>query len=456
MSETPDPGRLDPRTPPPPIELPSAIRGEYRKRSYEDSWDYENQDEGDDEDERSSDPDDLDQEEAVPLGNHLYEQPWDQTVEANEPSVRPVVSEYLPTPVRERDDYRREEPQAEEEAASWRTRRTSYPVPDEGAFKLGLWGSPQSGKTTYLAALRHATGAGDNGCGSWNIYPRNETSRDLMVTFTHTLVHERRFPAATLGATEPLEWLFVGDIARSKFDRRRLLRRGRLESRFVLDLIDVTGGAFSDDPEKKNVAPEVAAAAVDQLTRARGLIYMFDPIGEKENRDSSTYMNRTMAELLRRFADGRRAGLHLPHHVSVCVSKFDHPAIFQQARRMGLVNYGEDGMPRVLDRHAEQFFDALCSGDFWPERDEQAQASAQFVRDQLRTVFDRRKLRYFVTSSIGFSRPPGWDPSVTRFDPRDFANFQMRGGLHGIKGPIYPVNVLEPLISLQQQFSGRA
>jgi len=453
MSETPDPGRLDPRTPPP-IELPSAIRGEYRKRSYDDSWDYENQEDGDDED-KSSDLDGLDQEEAEPL-RYPYEQSWDQPEEANEPSVRPVASEYLPTSVRERDDHRREEPQAEEEATSWRTQRTSYPVPDEGAFKLGLWGSPQSGKTTYLAALRHATGAGDNGCGSWNIYPRNDISRDLLVRFTHTLVHDRRFPAATVGATKPLEWLFVGDIARSKFDRRRLLRRGRLESRFVLDLIDVTGGAFSDDPEKNNVAPEVAAAAVDQLTKARGLIYMFDPIGEKENRDSSSYMNRTVAELLRRFADGRRAGLHLPHHVSVCVSKFDHPAIFQQARRMGLVNYGGDGMPRVLDRHAEQFFDALCSGDFWSERDEQAQASAQFVRNQLRTVFDPCKIRYFVTSSIGFSRPPGWDPSVTRFDPRDFANFHMRSGQPGIKGPIHPVNVLEPLISLQQQLSERA
>ena len=224
----------------------------------------------------------------------------------------------------------------------------------------------------------------------------------------------------------------------------------------MLDLIDVNGGAFSDNPAEKLVAPEVAEAAVDQLTRARGLIYLFDPIGEKENRDSSTYMNRTVAELLRRFADGRRAGLHLPHRVSVCVSKFDHPAIFQQARRMGLVNYGKNGMPGVLDEHAEQFFDALCSGDFWPERDEQAQASAQFVRNQLRTVFNPRKIRYFVTSSIGFSRPPGWDPSVSRFDPADFANFHMRGGLPGIKGPIHPVNVLEPLISLQQQLSGRA
>lgn len=452
MSETPDPGTPDPRKPPP-IELPSVIRPEYHRRSGQDSGAYENQDEGNDQEASSSGLDEPDQE-PVPLWPPSPRDQTDQTIESKAASVGlyPQISS-----VRERNERPGEQPRTDEAFAPSSTRRTPYPAAEEGTFKIGLWGSPQSGKTTYLAALRHSTGTGDSGCGSWNIYPRNELSRDLLVRFTHTLVHDRRFPEATiLGAPVALEWLFVGDIAGSKFDRRRLRRRGRVESRFVLDLIDVNGGAFSDNPAEKLVAPEVAEAAVDQLTRARGLIYLFDPIGEKENRDSSTYMNRTVAELLRRFADGRRAGLHLPHRVSVCVSKFDHPAIFQQARRMGLVNYGKDGMPRVLDEHAEQLFDALCSGDFWPERDEQAQASAQFVRNQLRTVFDPRKIRYFVTSSIGFSRPPGWDPSVSRFDPADFANFHMRGGLPGIKGPIHPVNVLEPLISLQQQLSGRA
>jgi hypothetical protein len=431
------------------------VQPEYQRRSYEDSWDYESPDEGDDEDEGSADLDDSGQAEAAPLRG-MYEQSWGQPEDATRPDVR-SAHDYPPASVREWEEHLHEEPQAEEAIAPRGTSRASYPMAEDGAFKIGLWGSPQSGKTTYLAALRHATGIGDTGCGSWNIYPRNESSRDLLVRFTHTLVHDRRFPEATiLGATVPLEWLFVGDIAGSKFDRRRLRRRGTVESRFVLDLIDVTGGAFSDDPAKAGVSEDVAVAAVDQLTTARGLIYLFDPIGEKDNRNSSAYMNRTIAELLRRFADGRRAGLHLPHHVSVCISKFDHPLIFQQARRMGLVNYGKDGMPRVLDQHAEQFFDALCSGDFWPERDERAQASAQFVRNQLRTVFDPRKIRYFVTSSIGFSRPPGWDPAGSRFDPADFANFHVKGGLPSIKGPIHPINVLEPLINLQQQLSGRA
>src|SRR5215469_5993030 len=35
--------------------------------------------------------------------------------------------------------------------------------------KIGLWGSPASGKTTYLAALRHAVSQSDSTSGRWNI-----------------------------------------------------------------------------------------------------------------------------------------------------------------------------------------------------------------------------------------------------------------------------------------------
>ena len=209
MSETPDPGTPDSRKPPP-IELPSVIRPEYHRRSWQDSGAYENQDEGDDQEESSSGLDEPDQEPA-PLWPDWHRDQADQTIE---PSVASVGLYPQVSSVRERDERLREEPHADEAFAPSSTRRTPYPVAEEGTFKIGLWGSPQSGKTTYLAALRHSTGAGDNGCGSWNIYPRNELSRDLLVRFTHTLVHDRRFPEATiLGAPVALEWLFVGDIA---------------------------------------------------------------------------------------------------------------------------------------------------------------------------------------------------------------------------------------------------
>ena len=318
----------------------------------------------------------------------------------------------------------------------------------EGAIKIGLWGSPASGKTTYLAALRHAVGVGAAGYGSWTIYPCNPQSKELMVRFTHTLVTERQFPPPTfVGASVPLQWLFVGDLAKTQFDHR-WLRRGTMESRFLLDLIDVNGGAFADRPDN----PRVASEALRHLTDAEGLIFLFDPIRERERRDSSNYVNNTIAELSARYLNRGNAKPHLPHHVAVCVTKFDHPRVFQQARELGFVNNGEDGMPRVLDEHAEQFFDALCSGDFWSELDEGNQASAMFVRQELRRVFDPKNIRYYVTSSIGFRQPPRWSPAAdSRFDPRDFANYYEANGQTGIRGAIRPINVLEPLITLTQR-----
>jgi hypothetical protein len=323
-------------------------------------------------------------------------------------------------------------------------------------LKVGLWGSPSSGKTTYLAALRHAIGTASRAnIGSWNIYPLSDPSAELLIRFTHELVSERKFPEATdVGAVVPLEWLFVGDLAGSRFGPRRSIfrRAAGHDSRFVLDLVDVSGEAFGEDTER--VSREVATRAIDHLAAAQGLIYLFDPVTEKSEKNASTYVNRTITGLSQRLVDRGREERYLPHQVSICITKFDHPEVFQQARRAGLVNYGADGLPRVLDQHAEQFFDALCDGTFWGHRDERGEAGAQFIRNTLKNSFHPANIRYFVTSSIGFWHPPGWNGDTSTFDPEFFANFNEIGdGKKRIKGPIHPINVLEPLIFLHQRMA---
>ena len=328
-------------------------------------------------------------------------------------------------------------------------------APAGNTLKVGLWGSPSSGKTTYLAALRHAIGTASRAnIGSWNIYPLSDPSAELLIKFTHELVSERKFPEATdVGAVVPLEWLFVGDLASSRFGPgRSIFRRGTgHDSRFVLDLVDVSGEAFGD---KTKVAPDVVTRAIDHLAAAQGLIYLFDPVTEKSEKNASNYVNRTITGLSQRLVQRGSVERYLPHHVSVCITKFDHPEVFQQARRAGLVNYGPDGLPRVLDEHAEQFFDALCEGRFWGYRDERGEPGAQFIRDTLKNSFHPSRIRYFVTSSIGFWHPPGWNGDASTFDPEFFANFNEIGnGEKRIKGPIHPINVLEPLIVLQQRLA---
>ena len=121
---------------------------------------------------------------------------------------------------------------------------------------------------------------------------------------------------------------------------------------------------------------------------------------------------------------------------------------------MNLVTYGDDGMPRVRDTDAEQFFDELCTGKFWSRRDERGQQSARFVRDKLRQVFRRENIRYFVTSSIGFwMEPPTENEASDSFNLDDFENVHDRDQEPSIRGKVRPINVLEPLISLQQRIA---
>lgn len=327
---------------------------------------------------------------------------------------------------------------------------------DPGTTKIGIWGPPGSGKTTYLAALRHAVAHAHESCGQWAIFGKDERADQLLADFTHRLVDEQQFPELTAFASSvSVQWNFIGDIAGTRFDPRRFRRRGPMDSKFVLDLIDVTGEAFGYAPTM--VPASVVNEALRHIEESQGLIFLFDPITERKRRTAAYYLNQTLTTLagrIQRQQSKRMVGRYLPHYVAVIVTKFDDSELFQQARRLGMVSDGPDGLPRVADEHAHAFFDALCEGGFWEELDERGYTSASYVRDQLRTYFDPDRVRYYVSSSIGFWRPPGWTPSARRpgakFDPVDFANIRFTDGVPMIRGPIHPINVLEPLIALQQ------
>jgi energy-coupling factor transporter ATP-binding protein EcfA2 len=328
---------------------------------------------------------------------------------------------------------------------------------------IGLWGAPGSGKATYVAALQHALLQTDASVGRWALYPRTETSMEALIKWTHRLVNEGLFPEAHDGG-DPTElvWRLVGDLTGSQYTRRRIWRpRPPAESEFELDLIDADGEFFSYSPAGRPVPPGWVDIALRHLTRAKGLIFLFDPVTEREQRIAAGYMNSILLRLSRRIMDeGRLVGPYLPHYIAVCITKFDHKDVFRQAREAGLVNYGPDGMPRVLDEQAEKLFDTICEGTFWPPLLTDTPGGALFVRDQLRRFFHPDRIRYYVTSSVGYRKPPGWDPGAAmrpgfEFDPEDFANVAQDGNRERILGPIRPVNVLEPLVDLQMRIAGR-
>ena len=360
------------------------------------------------------------------------------------PINQPTPSDAVPVYKGESDSRRPLRPEAQPTTARAET------------VTIALLGAPASGKTTYLAALRNAVSSFNSSVGRWAILPTNDVSSQALASWSHRLIAERTFPEATYPeAAVPLEWLFVGDLAGSKFQRRPWWRRraGEVESRFKLDLIEVGGGGlYRHDP----VNSQFAAGAIDRLANADGIIYLFDPIGDRDNRDSAAYLNAVTNELKMSFAKRRELPRYLPHQVSVCVTKFDEPAIFRQALRMGLVASDDDGMPKVHDEDAELFFDELCTGRLRGELDEHDQQSARIVRNTIRHLFHPDHIRYFVTSSIGFwTEPPTEDKTSAGFNPNDFVNVYEQDGQPAIRGAVHPINVLEPLIDLQQRITRR-
>jgi hypothetical protein len=230
-----------------------------------------------------------------------------------------------------------------------------------------------------------------------------------------------------------------------------------VESSFRLELVDVSGEAFHHQPEAREVPAVLKDEVVENLVNAEGVIYLFDPMTDRDERNSAEYMGRVLVALATRLKN-KSKDHYLPQQLSVCITKFDHPDVFQQARRRKLVDEGPDGMLRVLDHNAEHFFDLLCSGRFW-DNDDRPHIGAQFVRNQLRAHFHPQRTRYFVVSSIGLRRRPVADGGggylAREVNPDDFMNFRLdENGYVVIRDSIEPINVLEPLVSLQQRVSG--
>jgi hypothetical protein len=331
--------------------------------------------------------------------------------------------------------------------------------PEKNEIEIGLWGATGSGKTTYLAALSHAIN--DASCGSWNVFPLSPDSSKRLYTLSQYL-NKGQFPPSTPpGNSSRLHWRFHGDVANTSLDpRHRLLRRrGPADIRFALDLLDVPGAAYKADYSGDGVSATVAGDALVRLSRADGILYLFDPIRERDRKDSADYMNWTITELKRLYTKAGGQNRNLEQYLSVCITKFDHPDVFQEARANGWVETGPNGLPRVSNKNARKMFIQLCTGKFWGDKYEQSERSAQFILGGLQSAFGQRKIEYFVTSSIGFYEPLPWSDAMSGFDPDDFANYRPGDEASktpaSIRGAIRPINVLEPLISLQQRVAAK-
>lgn len=319
-------------------------------------------------------------------------------------------------------------------------------APPNGAnpIRFGLCGAAGGGKTTFLASLHIAIGAtNQRQAGQWTMTAADPASLNFLVDREQELVAGRKFPEATSADTH-LQWQIDGTLPATP-GRRGLLRRGRTPEpvSFSLDVEDQPGGRFLLDP---NSPFPMSEQGVERLAHADALVFLFDPMREigraKDVNSNWLYFNKLIQTLkMRLWHRGRLVNGRLPHHVAVCVTKFDNPAVFLPAFRARLIDVDEDGTPRVPGDRAEEYFTWICE-----QIDRQSvDASTEQFRHLLHTELLDGHVHYFGTSSVGFWTEPGG-----RFNIDDFQNFERVDGEWRLRGRIRPVNVLEPLIEIER------
>jgi hypothetical protein len=321
-------------------------------------------------------------------------------------------------------------------AAAKPARTVSGPPP----LRFGLCGAAGGGKTTYLSALNIAVTDADQRLGDWGMAPWDDSSKDFVVEGAAKLVTERVFPPATR-AEGQLKWTISGPPARQP-KRAFWRRKGSNELNFLLEVDDVPGDAFLG-----NAQAPLSADAMDRIIDADGLIFLIDPMRELNRavtaRSNWVYFHNLIETIKMRLAQrGELRRGRLPHHVAMCMTKFDEQVIFQRAYHERYIDIGDDGQPHVPPERAGDFFEWVCD---WIDRD-RGDASAAQLRQLVQGSFAPQRVRYYATSSIGFYIPRG-----AGFNLHDYANVEFRNGQPHIRGSIRPVNVLEPLVDLEQR-----
>jgi hypothetical protein len=310
---------------------------------------------------------------------------------------------------------------------------------------IGMWGAPTSGKTTY-------------------IFGAKDESTELMLSSSRTMYRERRFP----DAAEQVSWYsWTVNIT----TQVQALHRGRSDSRgvvtvpqysqFNIHLRDAPGGWYGIQQSQGNPTQSRISfggrnatgggspspvSDIDELTDylagCEGLLLLIDPVRELKTGDSHEYFQSTLLRIAQRRLASMPPGSRLPHYVAVCITKFDDPVVYNFARLNGYRTYDEDDpylFPRVHDDDAESFFKELCGNS--------AIGDADLICTALARYFHPERIRYFVTSAIGFYREG-------RFRDDDYRNaVEQHGGSYKIRGQIHPINVLEPVLWLGQKIT---
>lgn len=302
--------------------------------------------------------------------------------------------------------------------------------------KIAIWGTPGSGKTTFLSALDIALHRKPYGLFMTGT---TDASVNLLIEMTDRLNLRREFPPATR-AIDYFEWELYWSRPQPPAGMQRRQAPGK-PLRITLRLTDTSGELARpeklSDPDRKTL--------VDALADSNGILFMFDPLREQEKGDAFTTTSGMLKQLTWAAArkDPGNFDGKLPHYVAICVTKFDEPRVLRTAASLGMLTrdpHDPYEFPRVRDHDARKLLASLTSSAGTDE--------VHLLLNSLDQHFHRDRIRFFVISAVGFYV----DPHTNRFNEDDPQNLVQAGpGKSRIRAPIRPINVVEPMLWLSEQ-----
>jgi hypothetical protein len=306
---------------------------------------------------------------------------------------------------------------------------------------ITMLGASESGKTSFLAALQIAL-LRQPGIG-WSLSGDDDGSTEAMIRFMNAMSSRHEFPKPTLGRHENYHWSLIGSVRYREWHWWGFRRRTR-PVEIKLDLMDGPGEAALDS--NLFVRPE-SRQLIDSLARSSGIVLFFDPELEASEGEAFQHLYGVLTLLRSQVAPHGK----LPHYVAFCINKFDAVPVFRSAQALRVLQYDEqDGMPSVPEEYAQEFFERLLTMS--------RSDDASMILPLLRQTFYEDRIRFFVTSAIGFYI----NPAVGEFDHSDYQNhipakeagdqnygrLEANGTSARIRGGVYPINVVEPILWL--------
>jgi hypothetical protein len=283
-------------------------------------------------------------------------------------------------------------------------------------LRIGLWGATRSGKTTFLSALELATFRSSLQYGTWRLDALDPASREFLANATREFMGGT-YPSPTQRAVT-YRWRISGTPPRADQPWRPAGRR----LQFELQIRDVPGRYYDDEYEGGDEGGDESEKLLQYLAACHGLVYLHDPL----RRNSGKYLLGTLRQLVAVMSRRGRLNQALPQYLAVCVTKFDHPEVFEPAYREGLIVCdGPSGLPRPKDTRS--FFERFSRGV-----DSRAIAAR----------FAPERTAYYATTALGFPLDRG------RFDPAHHLGAEAADGRPRTADDVQPMNVLEPLVWL--------